>query len=219
MSDNDILQYICYDMEDTEMIELLRPTLEESQPIQYRESALKFIGNRTNGTIGLSEAERVAHAARLLNTQFFPHVGVGEQFNRQKAFFLGYMTHRLLLAALGRRPQDDRDHYGVKRCDLAGPLLTYLFRALFIKLRKNITRRVNAAVERGKRFNVHEIDSDIISRGLSYSIATGNWTEDSQKFMEVRDPRWNIEGWGDEGAGEPAGRTACAHPVCALTLA
>ena len=41
-------------------------------------------------------------------------------------------------------------------------------------------------MERGKRFNVHEIDSNIITRGLSYSIATGNWTEDSQKFMEVR---------------------------------
>ena len=92
------------------------------------------------------------HAARLLSTQFLPHIGVGEQFNRQKAFFLGYMTHRLLLAALGRRPQDDRDHYGLKRCDLAGPLLTYLFRALFAKLRKNITRQVNAVRNaRGKR--------------------------------------------------------------------
>ena len=37
MSDNDILQYICYDMDDTEMVELLRPSLEEAQPIQYRE--------------------------------------------------------------------------------------------------------------------------------------------------------------------------------------
>ena len=39
-----------------------------------------------------------------------------------------YMVHRLLLAALGRRELDDRDHYGNKRLDLAGPLLAYLFR-------------------------------------------------------------------------------------------
>lgn len=38
------------------------------------------------------------------------------------------MVHRLLLAALGRRELDDRDHYGNKRLDLAGPLLAFLFR-------------------------------------------------------------------------------------------
>ncbi|XP_015415561.1 PREDICTED: DNA-directed RNA polymerase II subunit RPB2 [Myotis davidii] len=42
----------------------------------------------------------------------------------------GYMVHRLLLAALGRRELDDRDHYGNKRLDLAGPLLAFLFRGI-----------------------------------------------------------------------------------------
>lgn len=39
-----------------------------------------------------------------------------------------YMIHRLLQAAMGRREFDDRDHYGNKRLDLAGPLLAFLFR-------------------------------------------------------------------------------------------
>ena len=38
------------------------------------------------------------------------------------------MVHRLLQAALGHRELDDRDHYGNKRLDLAGPLLALLFR-------------------------------------------------------------------------------------------
>lgn len=42
--------------------------------------------------------------------------------------FFRYIIHRLLLCALGRRPEDDRDHYGNKRLDLAGPLLGGLFR-------------------------------------------------------------------------------------------
>jgi DNA-directed RNA polymerase beta subunit len=42
----------------------------------------------------------------------------------------------LLLAALGRRELDDRDHYGNKRLDLAGPLLAFLFRGLFKNLMK-----------------------------------------------------------------------------------
>lgn len=33
--------------------------------------------------------------------------------------------------ALGRREEDDRDHYGNKRLDLGGPLLANLFRQLF----------------------------------------------------------------------------------------
>lgn len=39
-----------------------------------------------------------------------------------------YIIHRLLLCAIGRRAEDDRDHYGNKRLDLAGPLLGGLFR-------------------------------------------------------------------------------------------
>lgn len=43
------------------------------------------------------------------------------------------MIHRLCNAALGRVSDDDRDHYGKKRLDLAGVLLGSLFRTLFIK--------------------------------------------------------------------------------------
>ena len=37
------------------------------------------------------------------------------------------MVHRLLLAVLGRREVDYRDHYGNKRLDLAGLLLAFIF--------------------------------------------------------------------------------------------
>ena len=50
--------------------------------------------------------------------------------------------YRLLLAALGRRELDDRDHYGNKRLDLAGPLLAFLFRGLFKNLMKASKRRM-----------------------------------------------------------------------------
>ena len=45
-----------------------------------------------------------------------------------------YIIHRLLLCALGRRAEDDRDHYGNKRLDLAGPLLGGLFRMVCSRL-------------------------------------------------------------------------------------
>jgi DNA-directed RNA polymerase II subunit RPB2 len=36
-----------------------------------------------------------------------------------------------MLVALGRRHEDDRDHYSNKRLDLGGPLLAGLFFTLF----------------------------------------------------------------------------------------
>ncbi len=65
---------------------------------------------------------------------------MAEGSESKKAYFFGYMIHRLLLAALERRDLDDRDHFGRKRLDLAGPLLAGLFRMLFRKLLKDVYR-------------------------------------------------------------------------------
>lgn len=62
-----------------------------------------------------------------------------------QAFFLGYMVNRLLLVSLGRRGEDDRDHYANKRLDLGGPLLAALFRQLFRKLTKDVKTLVQAS--------------------------------------------------------------------------
>jgi DNA-directed RNA polymerase beta subunit len=65
---------------------------------------------------------------------------MAEGSESKKAYFFGYMIHRLLLAAMERRELDDRDHFGKKRLDLAGPLLANLFRMLFRKLTKDVYR-------------------------------------------------------------------------------
>jgi DNA-directed RNA polymerase II subunit RPB2 len=61
-------------------------------------------------------------------------VGTEEFCETKKAYFFGYVIHRLLLCALGRRAEDDRDHYGNKRLDLAGPLMGGLFRLVRSRL-------------------------------------------------------------------------------------
>lgn len=43
-ADRDILEHIVYDYEDTEMMEALRPSIEEAQPVQSQELALDYIG-------------------------------------------------------------------------------------------------------------------------------------------------------------------------------
>lgn len=58
------------------------------------------------------------------------------------------MVHRLLLAALGRRELDDRDHYGNKRLDLAGPLLAFLFRGWGFFLTHTLTLMYHIIITR-----------------------------------------------------------------------
>lgn len=74
-----------------------------------------------------------------------------------QAFFIGYMVHRTLLAALRRRELDDRDHYGNKRLDLAGPLMAYLFRTLFKQFTKDIRSRLTKSINEGRDFNLQAV--------------------------------------------------------------
>lgn len=139
VSDKDVLSHICYDEGDNEMLEMLKPSIEEAFVIQDQDVALDFIGKR-GSTVGATRERRIKYATEILQKELLPHVGTGFKTETRKAFFFGYMIHRLLLAALERRELDDRDHYGKKRMDLAGPLMAGLFRLLFKKLTKDVSK-------------------------------------------------------------------------------
>ncbi|MCD7469894.1 DNA-dependent RNA polymerase II [Datura stramonium] len=139
VADKDILAHICYDFADIQMMELLRPSLEEAFVIQNQQVRQR------------DSPKGNASACR-------------------------YIIHRLLLCVLGRRPEDDRDHYGNKRLDLAGPLLGGLFRMLFRKLTRDVRSYVQKCVDSGKDVNLQfAIKAKTITSGLKYSLATGNW--------------------------------------------
>ncbi|KAF6145425.1 hypothetical protein GIB67_032548 [Kingdonia uniflora] len=175
VADKDILEHICYDFSDTQMMELLRPSLEEAFVIQNQQVALDYIGKR-GSTVGVTKEKRIKYAKEILQREMLPHVGMGEYCETKKAYYFGYIIHRLLLCALGRRPEDDRDHYGNKRLDLAGPLLGGLFRMLFRKLQRDVRARVQKCVDNGQAVNLYNIIiAKTITSGLKYSLATGNW--------------------------------------------
>ncbi len=176
VSDREILEHICYDFSDNEMMELLRPSLEEALWIQDQEVALDFIGKRGEA-VGAPRDKRVRFASQLMQKDFLPHLGDEPMNESKKAFFFGYMVHKLLQTILGRRELDDRDHYGNKRLDLAGPLMGNLFRQLFEKLRKDSQRTLQRQVRDGKPFNAaFHLNGKPIQDGINYSLATGNWT-------------------------------------------
>jgi len=177
VQDKAILEHIIYDLtRDTQMMELVRPSLEEGFAVQNQEVALDWIGKRGT-TVGVTREKRIKYAQDILQKEMLPHVGIEENNETKKAFFFGYMINCLLSTVLGRRDFDDRDHYGNKRLDLAGPLLGNLFRQLFAKVRKEAIIYLRKKVEEGKDFRLDAaVKQDIISKGLKYSLATGNWS-------------------------------------------
>jgi len=139
VADRDVLEHICYDRNDYQMLEMLKPCIEQAFVIQDKEVALDYIGKRGT-TVGITKEKRTKYATEILQKEFLPHVGTQSHNQTRKAYFFGYMIHRLLLAVLNRRDVDDRDHYGKKRMDLAGPLLGGLFKMLFMKLTKDVSK-------------------------------------------------------------------------------
>ncbi|KAH0606763.1 DNA-directed RNA polymerase II subunit RPB2 [Morchella sextelata] len=177
VSDEDILNHVCYDRNDTQMLEMMKPCIEEAFVIQDREVALDFIGKRGSSQ-GINKEKRIRYARDIMQKELLPHISQSEGSETRKAFFLGYMVHRMLQCALERREVDDRDHFGKKRLDLAGPLLAGLFRTLWKKLTKDVYKYLEKCVETGKDFNLTlAVKSNTITNGLKYSLATGNWGE------------------------------------------
>ena len=184
-SDRDILEHVVYDFEDQEMMERIKPSLDEAFVIQDRNVALSFIGTR-GARPGVTKERRIKYAKEILQKEMLPHVGISDYCESKKAYFLGYMVHRLLLASMGRRELDDRDHIGNKRLDLAGPLLAFLFRGLFRTLIKQMKGYAQHYIDKGQTFNVEcSIKPLIVSDGLKYSLATGNWG-DQKKAHSAR---------------------------------
>jgi len=56
--DRDILEHICYDFNDNQMLELLKPCIEEAFVIQSPAVALDFIGKRGT-TVGVTKEKRI----------------------------------------------------------------------------------------------------------------------------------------------------------------
>lgn len=69
---------------------------------------------------------------------------------------------------------------------MAGPLLAFLFRGLFKNLMKEVRMYTQKFIDRGKDFNLElAIKTNIITDGLRYSLATGNWG-DQKKAHQAR---------------------------------
>lgn len=177
-SDREILEHIVYNLKDIQMMEALRPSLDEAahgKDLNTKEAALDYIGRRALGQT-TSRVNRIKHAQEIVIREMLPHIGITEESLTKKQYFLGYICHRLLACSLGRRAPDDRDHYGNKRVDMAGPLLSGLFKGCFKRMVKEFKKTIQESLDKGKDPNIPSaLKQDYITKGVKYSMATGNW--------------------------------------------
>ena len=142
-SDREIVRLVVYDMDDTEMIEMLKPSLEEGLMAIDQPAALDYIREEltiTNMNTQASEEAQIAYKLRLVRDwilkYFLPHVG---EDMSAKALFLGHMINKLLQSVLDRRSYDDRDHFANKRINSPGALISFLFSQNFSKRKSLLT--------------------------------------------------------------------------------
>ena len=178
-TDKDIIDYIVFDENDNSFKELLRPSIEYlSTAYKTKDECLEYIGNRTTRGESTENEKRKKRGEEILRQYMLSHISTKRGDEPKKAFFIGYMIYRLGNCALGRAYGDDRDHYGKKRLDMSGVLLTGIFRQLYRNFLKKAEMNLKEKMKGNKsgRFNLEEIfDTSIITQGMRYALATGNW--------------------------------------------
>jgi len=178
-SDKDIIDYIVFDESDNSFKELLRPSIELfSSDYKDKDECLEYLGNRATKGTADSREKRIKRAEEILRKDMLSHVSIERGAESKKAFFIGYMIYRLGNCALGRAFGDDRDHYGKKRLDMSGVLLTGIFRQYFRNFLKSVESNIRDKLKNDKtgRINLEDVfDTNIITNGMKYALATGNW--------------------------------------------
>ena len=169
-------------------IELLKPSIDEARSfgVKSQMDAINYIAmyinvQHLNNLQNDPDVDIKKKAVmNLLEKEFLPHISQSGLDAKNKAYFMAYMTRRLIDSFTGVRPYDDRDHYKNKRVNLTGPLIAELFRANYIKLIREFKRTsfnilvsgnncINQSIS--KKFQNCQIDTRI-----KYALSTGNWS-------------------------------------------
>ena len=141
LSDKQIISMCLLDMEKYEsMIDLFAPSVHDAGGVMTQRDALQYIAFLTKG-------KTVYYAMEILSDYFLPHIG--EVNFMKKAYYLGYMTFRLLSVYTGLEQPTDRDNFKYKRIELVGSLMSDLFREYY-KLQQ---RQIHLAFDEQVNYN------------------------------------------------------------------
>jgi len=192
IEDEKVCQFVLLNLKDKKierMLYALKASVIEANQCLTQEDALNYIVSYAMYTpINMDkeqgEKKKREFTQNVLDNDLFPHCPT----DKQKIYFLGYMTNKLLTTSFGWRKTDDRDSYMNKRIDLTGTLLNNLFRNYFNKLVKDMSKQIIREINNGSwrstdnfmniinRTNIYKIvKSTTIENGIKRALATGDF--------------------------------------------
>ena len=185
LTDKEIVTYICGDLnseQSKQIMEIIRPSLEESSSIETKELAIEYISNYvsvhlTHRNVTDADKYKLRYVEEIIRKHLFPHLG---DSIIKKVFFLGHMLRKFVLHYIGKVPPDDRDSFINKRLDTSGSLMASLFRDNFIKMVRDmkilIDKDINAnRIDDLENLLEKKIKSNTLETNIKYALATGNW--------------------------------------------
>ena len=169
-TDEDIVKVVST---DSEIVKFMFENLEEAEVDTHAE-AVEKIGARV--AAGQAREYQIKRANYVIDRYLLPHLGNEPVDRIAKAHFLGRMAESCFELALGRRSEDDKDHYSNKRLKLTGDLMEDLFRVAFNRLARDIKYQLERANMRNRELNVVTlVRADVLTDRLQHPLATGNW--------------------------------------------
>jgi len=169
-TDEDIVNAVS---DDPEIVKFILENLEESQ-IETVEGAMEVIGKKV--AAGQTGEYQTKRANYVIDRYLLPHLGDDEESRLAKAHFLCGMSEACCELALGKRNEDDKDHYGSKRLKLTGDLMEDLFRVSFSRLIRDIKYQLERSHMRKRELNITtSVRADVLTDRILHPLATGNW--------------------------------------------
>lgn len=130
ISDKSIIEYCLLDLKtNSNMIDMFIPSIHDANNIFTQQIALEFIAKFT-------KRQTISAVQDILMNYFLPHIGEDNYLN--KAYFIGFMTNKLLRVFMGKEAPTDRDNFKFKRIETSGSLIYDLFREYYLIQNRNI---------------------------------------------------------------------------------
>uniref|UniRef100_A0A6C0DRM1 DNA-directed RNA polymerase n=1 Tax=viral metagenome TaxID=1070528 RepID=A0A6C0DRM1_9ZZZZ len=151
LTDKQIISMCLLDMDKYEsMVDLFIPSVHDAGGIMTQRDALNYIAILTKG-------KTIINVLEILSDYFLPHVGEVNFY--KKAYYLGYLTFRLLSVYTGLETPTDRDNFKYKRIELVGSLMSDLFREYY----KIQQREIYLTFEEQINYNAGLYEADLYS--------------------------------------------------------
>ena len=180
-TDKEIIEYIFPEIDESQnLIDKLRPSINDSGPIFNQIDAINYLST-------LTRFRTVEQLQFILQTDFLPHI----DNQKSKIFYLGYMTNQLLKLSHGLIKPTDRDSFSFKRIDLSGFLLAGLFREYYEDFQFQCSRAFDKQYNENKVLYQNENISNIINISNRYKFFNPNIIENG--FMKAMRGNWGIK--------------------------